>query len=306
MKTGPGKTRGPNPGDERPGRKEVTMNQYEKECFYRERIIKHNGYWHGRGSNLARRVRDALWEVHAAQRHLESLSRPEEKYQDALEEYHEALEEHTDRVISCQMRLDELQGQLTKPWQEYANSRAMRRIKQHPVANDCARLDREIESSRRHIEYHKKRLEEQKEILDNFPGLKSKAERDLEAARLNYEAERHTQDRIIEELRVKAEKAKVKPCKPIPQIEVRKEGDDYILEGVMEFFKAGARGLTVISEKGRLSIPRGHIYPALRTLDSFTMRVNGSLEIRHASGYLRYTFPELPDARWYDQEINLA
>jgi len=279
------------------------MNQYEKECFYRERIIRHNGSWHGRGTDLARRVRDALWVVHEAERHLESLSRPEEKYQAALEEYHSALEEHADRVIACQVRIDELQGQLSKPWQEYAGSRAMRRIKQHPVANECARLDRDMEFSRGCLDYYKKHLEEQKEVLDNFPGLKAKAERDLEAARLNYEGERRTQDRVIEELKAKAERSR--PKKPIPPVTVRRDGDDFILDGVGEFFRAGAAGLSIITEKGILSIPRGRIYPALRTLDSYTIRVNGSLEVRHSSGYLRYAFPERPDWR-YENEVNLA
>jgi hypothetical protein len=282
------------------------MNRYQKEAYYRDCITRKNGHWYGRGTNLARRVRDALWEVHEAQRYLNSLSHPEEKYRAALEEYHEVLEEHTDRIIDCQMRLDELQAQLSKPWPEYANSHVMSKIKQHPIANECARLDREIESSRRHIKYHKKRLEEQKEVLDNFPGLKSKADRDLEAARLNFEAERRTQDRIIEELKAKAEKSRSRPRKPIPQVKVRKDGDNYILEGLKEFFRAGARGLTVISERGRLSIPRDRIYPALRTLEGFTVRFNGLLEVCHASGYLRYTFPEHPDSRWYDQEIHLA
>lgn len=281
------------------------MNQYERESFYRECIIRGRS-WRGRGTKLAERVLAALWEVRDAKRHLESLSHPEEKYQAALEEYQKALEEHTDRVIAFQSRIDELQGQLSKPWQEYADSRALSREKQHPVADECARLDRDIRSGRHYVEYAKKRLEEQKEVLDNFPGLKAKAEKDLEVARLNYEAERRAQERVIEELRLKAEKARSKPRKPIPEIGVHKDGDDFILDGVGELFRAGAKGLTVITEKGMLSIPRNRIYPALKTLSSYTIRVNGSLEVRHSSGYLRYDFPEHPDPKWFDCEVNLA
>jgi hypothetical protein len=291
--------------ESRAGRKGVCMNKYEKECYYRERIIRSNGHWHGRGTNLARRVQEALWELNAAKRHLESLSRPEEKYQAALEEYHKVAEEHADTVIRAQTTIDDLQGRLSKPWREYASSRALSRysIKSHKVANDCALLDLLMQDSKNRMEWAKRHLEEARETLDNFCGLKTKAERDLEAAKLNYEAERRAQDRIIEGLRVKAQK--VKPRKPIPSIRVRKDGADFILDGVGEFFKAGARGLTVISEKGVLSIPRGRIYPALKTLDRYTVHVNGALVVCHASGYLRYAFPEHPDWR-YENEVNVA
>jgi hypothetical protein len=249
-----------------------------------------------------RQIEAAEWEVREAENRIEDLRRPEEKYEAALAEYRAEAERYTDRTIAAQMELDEIQATLKKPWYEYADSNGVRRRKSHPIANRCAELSALLEPSWS-LDYAKRELERRKDMLNNFSGYITKAERDLEAARENLRNLRELSMRVIS--RTLSKKPRVR--KEIPDIRFTGAGSDYLLdsEDIRVAFKAGMRGLSIIAGDVFYSIKREWLRPVLGTVDAFTIRVNGCVEIRWQTGYLKFKPSDMVMAKWFDPLIDL-
>jgi hypothetical protein len=253
-------------------------------------------------AQVKKEIESAEWAVREVENRIEDLRRPEEKYEAALAEYREELERYTDRTIGAQMELDELQAKLTKPWWQYANCRnGVRRRKQHPIANRCAELSSLLEPSWS-VEYAKKELERRKDVLDNFSGYMARAEQDLVAARENLHNLRHLSMKITSRMQSR----KPRTRREIPDIHFTKAGSDYLLdsEDIRAAFKAGMRGLTIIAEDAFYSLKREWLRPVLTTLDTFTVRVNGCVEIRWETGYLRFQNSDITQ-KWFDPLLDL-
>jgi hypothetical protein len=253
-------------------------------------------------AQVKREIESAEWAVREAENRIEDLRRPEEEYESALAEYRAEAERYTDRTIAAQMELDELHATLKKPWWEYADSKnGVRRRKQHPVAQRCAELASLLEPSWS-LDYAKRELERRKDVLDNFSGYMAGAERDLIAAHENLHNLRQLSIRVTNRMALKKPRAR----KAIPDIRFTEDGPDYILdsEDIRAAFKAGMR-LSIIAGDVFYSIKREWLRPVLSTVDAFTVHVNGCVEIRWDTGYLKFKPSDMVMAKWFDPLLDL-
>lgn len=210
--------------------------------------------------SLQQTIKEINTEIDSIKNEISKYQHPEEKLQRAREEYQDALNSRAQYIIDCHMKLQELESQLKKPVEEYATKyQRGRRIITNPIAREVSRLRAVSGDNRYSVDYHYKEMCERKDILDNFNGYMTDAERRLIAAQENlamYSAL----------IRKSEEKKRPKKERPVHVIKI----DPYVKDGgiagynvsqddIREVAKNGARGISITFGEKMINIKKSDL-----------------------------------------------
>lgn len=187
------------------------------------------------------------------------LTNPEEKLRNARDSFDEARARDAETYIRLCMEREELEGQLTKPIEEYrrvclGSQRHFKSVYQHPAARRIEEINAALKPEYFMRSFTYQEMIRRKDILDNFSGLRTAAENELDVLEGELKA--------LREVAAKRD-AKKKPPKARPVHTISIKGPyahtrEYEInhDDLMGVIKNGARGLSVSSEKGAVSIPK--------------------------------------------------